>query len=95
MAKEVKVNKAGVAVVGSLGLAVILFLLYQTRGGGYVEKTVKISELISASISLVELAGQKVVKVRKLKDEEIGKLAKGLTKEGKSEFVTLGDKVCY
>lgn len=95
MAKEVKVNKAGIAVVGSLGLAVTLFLLYQTRGGGYVEKTVRISELISASISLVEHAGQKVVEVRKLDDEVIGKLTKGLTKEGKNEYVTLGDKVCY
>ena len=94
MAKEVKINKTGVAVIGSLGLVVTLFLLYQARGGAYVEKTVKISELISASISLVEHAGRKVVEVRNLNDEDIGKLSKGLTKEGKNEYVTLGDKVC-
>lgn len=94
MAKEVKINKTGVAIIGSLGLVVTFFLLYQARGGRYVEKTVKISELISASISLVEQAGKKVVEVRKLNDEDIGKLSKGLTKEGKNEYVTIGDKVC-
>lgn len=94
MAKEVKINKTGVAIIGSLGLVVTFFLLYQARGGRYVEETVKISELISASISLVEQAGEKVVEVRKLNDEDIGKLSKGLTKEGKNEYVTIGDKVC-
>ena len=94
MAKELKINKTGVAIIGSLGLVVTFFLLYQARGGGYVEKTVKISELISASISLVEHAGKKVVEVRNMNDEDIGKLSKGQTKEGKNEFVTLGDKVC-
>ena len=94
MAKEVKVNKTGVAIIGSLGLVVTFFLLYQARGGSYVEKTVRISELISASISLVEQAGKKVVEVREMNDKEIGKLSKGLTKEGKDEYVTLGDKVC-
>lgn len=93
MAKELKINKTGVAVIGSLGLVVTFFLLYQARGGEYVEKTVRISELISASISLVEHAGKKVVEVRKLNDEDIGKLSKGLTKEGKNEYVTIGDKV--
>ena len=28
-----------------------------------------------------------------MNDEDIGKLSKGLTKEGKNEYVTLGDKV--
>ena len=94
MAKEVKINKTGIAIVGSVGLVVTFFLLYQARGGRYVEEKVKISELISASISLVEYAGKKVVEVRNLNDEDIGKLSKGLTKEGKNEYVTLGDKVC-
>ena len=93
MAKEVKINRTGVAVIGALGVVVIVFLVYQTRGGGYVEKTVKISELISASISLVEKAGKVVVSVRKMDDKEIEVVAKGLTKEGKNEYVTLGDKV--
>lgn len=94
MAKELKINKPGVAIVGALGLVVVVFLIYQTRGGGYVDETVRISELISASISLVEQAGKKVVEVRKLGDKEIGALSKGLTQEGKNEYVTLGDKVC-
>lgn len=94
MAKEVKINRTGIAIIGALGLIVIIFLMYQTRGGGYVEKTVKISELISASISLVEEAGKTVVNVRKMDDKAIKTFSKGLTKEGKNEYVTLGDKVC-
>lgn len=94
MATDLKINRTGVAIVGALVLVVIIVLLYQTRGGGYVDETVRISELISASIALVEQAGKKVVEVRKLDDKEIGALSKGLTKEGKNEYVTLGDKVC-
>lgn len=94
MASDMKINRTGVAIVGAVGLVVIVFLLYQTRGGRYVDETVRISELISASIALVEQAGKKVVEVRKLNDHEIGLLSKGLTKEGKNEYVTLGDKVC-
>lgn len=94
MAKEVKINRTGIAIIGALGLVVTLFLLYQMRRGGYVENTIKISELISASVSLAEQAGKKVVEVRKMSDEEIGTLSKGQTKEGKNEYVTTGDKVC-
>lgn len=94
MAKELKINRTGIVVICALGLVVTFFLLYQARGGNYVEPTIRVSELISASIHLVEQAGKVVVTVRKSGDEDIKALLKGQTKEGKGEYVTLGDKVC-
>ena len=93
MAKELKINRTGIVVICALGVVVIFFLLYQARGG-YVEPTVRVSQLISASIQLVEDAGKIVVGIRKSSDAEIKPLLKGTTNEGKGEYVTLGDKVC-
>ena len=57
-----------------------------------MEETIKVSELLAVSIHLAEAGGAKIVDIRKMADSEIGQLAKGLTKEGKSEYVTLGDQ---
>ena len=57
-----------------------------------MEETIKVSELLAVSIHLAEAGGTKIVDIRKMADSEIGQLAKGLTKEGKSEYVTLGDQ---
>ncbi len=58
-------------------------------------ETVRISKVLSASIILAERGGRRIVEIRKMTDDEIGRLSKGRTNEGKDEFVTLGDKVCY
>ena len=93
MAKELKINRTGIVVICALGVVVIFFLLYQARGG-YIEPTVRVSQLISASIQLVEDAGKIVVGIRQTSDTDIKAQLKGKTKEGKGEYVTLGDKVC-
>lgn len=93
MAKEMRVNRTGLVVLCSIGLCIILFLMYTASGGSYSDKTIKLSRLISASIHLAEEGGKKVVEVRKMSNDEIGQLLKGHTKEGKGEYVTYGDKV--
>ena len=92
MAKEVRVNKLSLAVLIALGILVTVYVISSVRKRGPLE-VVRLSELISASIDLAGRAGDRVVEVRSMDDEEIGKLSKGLTKEGKKEYVTLGDKV--
>ena len=84
-------NRVGIAILGTIGISVLLFLLYCTRGH-YTEEKIRLSELISASIYLAEAGGKRVVEIRKLKDSDIGQLSKGNTKEGASEYVTIGDK---
>ena len=91
MAKDVRVNKTGIVVLGTIGISVLLFLLYYTRGR-YTDEKIRLSELISASIYLAEAGGRRIAEIRKMKDSEIGQLSKGNTKEGASEYVTLGDK---
>lgn len=94
MAKEVRVNRVALVVLVALGVAVSLFVIYKvTSSRQNSMEFVKISELISASIDLAERGGRRVVEVRKMGDKEIGQLSKGLTKEGKKEYVTVGDKV--
>lgn len=94
MAKEVRVNKLTMAVLMALGLAVSLYVITRVgRRGYYADEYIRLSELLSASIELAERGGERVVAVRKMKEEEVAPLAKGLTKEGKKEFVTVGDKV--
>lgn len=95
MPAELHVNRRMVAVLASLGAVLLLGLLYVARRPGYVEEEIKISELLSASIFLAESAGSKVREVRELKDSEIGQLSKGLTKEGKNEYVTVGDSASH
>lgn len=89
-----KVNKLTLAFLIALGVLVVLYVLssahkgLQENGNG-----VRLSELISASIDLAERAGSLVKEVRDMDDTQLGKLSKGITKEGKKEYVTLGDQV--
>lgn len=96
MAKELRVNKLTLAVLIALGVLVILYVVSSIRKRGSWEEnesTVRLSELISASIDLAERAGSRVKEVRAMDDTQVGKLSKGLTKEGQKEYVTLGDQV--
>ena len=94
MANELRINKVTLAVLVSLGLVVTVYVFLNTRKNYTSEsRGIPISQLIAASIDLVELGGKRVVEVRNMGDSEIGRLSKGLTKQGKSEYVTLGDKV--
>ena len=60
-----------------------------------MEEMITISELIAASIHLAEAGGRKIVEIRKMDDAQIGQLTKGHTKEGMSEYVTLGDQLSH
>lgn len=91
MANELRLNRTGVVILAALGSLILLWLVYYSRSG-YVEETIKISELLSASIYLAEKGGKEVVKIRYMDDSQIGQLSKGKTKEGANEFVTLGDQ---
>lgn len=91
MANDLKFNRNGGFILAGIATLVIVFLLYRISGGS--AETVRISELLSASITLAEKGGQRIVQIREMSDGEIGKLSKGRTKEGKDEYVTLGDKV--
>ncbi len=94
MATDLKLNRLTVAILITLGVVVILFILSNVRGGqSYTSENVKLSELISASTDLARRGGKRVVEIRNMNNAEIGKLSKGLTKEGKKEYVTVGDKV--
>lgn len=55
----------------------------------YERRKVKISELLHAGIVLLSAAGEAVVEHRDVSDQQ--KQVKGLTKEGKKEFVTMAD----
>lgn len=92
MAKDIKFNRTGVYALVAIGMLVMIFLLYRTTRSTKTE-SIKISELLSASIVLAERGGKRIVEIREMDDQEIGQLSKGLTKEGKNEYVTLGDKV--
>lgn len=91
MAKEVRFNKFSLIILITLGVVVSLFIISKMEN--YSEEHIKLSELISASIDLAQRGGKRVVEVRSMSDSEIGQLSKGRTKEGKKEYVTIGDKV--
>ena len=90
-------NRVGVVLLLALALLVFLFLLYTGRAGRseYVDETVKISELLAAAVQLAEVGGDKIVEIRKMDDKQIGQLSKGLTKEGRDEYVTMGDQMSH
>lgn len=93
---DVRMNRITLTVLLALGLVVTIYILSKVRSAGselYSEDVIRLSELISASIDLAERGGRRVVEVRNMDDSEIGQLSKGMTKEGKSEYVTIGDKV--
>ena len=91
MAKEMRFNRIGVVVLCTIGALVLIGLLYRSSGG-YDDETIKISELLSAAIYLAEAGGKRVVEVRAMDNDKIGQLTKGVTKEGKGEYVTYGDR---
>lgn len=96
MANEMRLNRLSLVVLITLGVVVVLYVVSSVRKRGSLESlenTVRLSELISASIDLAARAGERVVEVRAMDDTEIGKLSKGLTKQGKKEYVTFGDQV--
>lgn len=94
MAKEVRFNKFSLIILITLGVVVSLFIISKMgRQQNYSEEHIKLSELISASIDLAQRGGKRVVEVRSMSDSEIGQLSKGRTKEGKKEYVTIGDQV--
>ena len=99
MAKQTSLrfnNRVGLVVLLALAFLVLLFLLYNGRGGpDYVDETIKISELLAAAVQLAEAGGDKIVEIRKMDDKQIGQLTKGLTKEGRDEYVTLGDQMSH
>ena len=86
-----KLNKVTLALIAGCTFFFLVLILYETRGEGpYIRETIKISELLSSSIYLAEAAGKKVAAIRK--DPNLGKVAKGETKEGVPEYVTAGDQ---
>ena len=93
MAKDLRINRTCIVIVGSLGAVLLLWLLYYSRSG-YVEETIKLSELLSVSIYLAEEGGN-MSAVRSLADSEIRQISKGFTKEGASEYVTVGDQLSH
>ena len=97
MANEFRVNyRSGVVLLLAIVFLVLVFVLYVGRSGdAYVEETIKISELIAVSIQLAEAGGAKVVKIREMNDDQIGRFSKGLTMEGKKEYATIGDQMSH
>ncbi|XP_065174739.1 inositol monophosphatase 3-like [Sycon ciliatum] len=76
----------------ALILFVCLLMWYSARSSrGTVNNhpTVKVSKLLHSGIALLNAAGEAVVEHRHAKDQD--KQVKGMTKEGKKEFVTLAD----
>ena len=91
MMADIKINKP--VIIFAVIFIVILFF-YACSGRLSIwqnEETVKISELISASLYLARQAGGEIVKIRESSALEFHQKSKGKTKEGKDEFVTAGD----
>ena len=88
---DIKINKP--AIIFMLVFVIILFFyVCSSRLSIWTkEETVKISELLSASVDLARQAGQQVVKIRDSSGVDFDQMSKGKTKEGKDEFVTAGD----
>lgn len=94
MLNDRRVNKFTPIVLLVLGVMVTVYV-FLNMGEDYSElsQTIRISHLISASIELVRRGGRRVVEVRNMDASQINQLSKGLTDEGKDEYVTMGDKV--
>lgn len=82
----------------ALGLAIFIILILfcalmsSRKSYKYRKESIKISELLSASIHLAELSGRKIVEVRNGVDPDIKATVKSHTDEGAKEYVTLGDR---
>lgn len=88
---DIKVNKPAII----FAIIFVLILLFYVCSGRFSiwqkEETLKISELLSASVDLAKQAGLQVVKIRRSSMADFSQMTKGKTKEGKDEFVTAGD----
>ena len=94
MANEMRMNKLTLTVLAILGILVTLIILLNTRRGySGSDQLIHVSQLIAASIELAERGGRKVVEIRNADNSKINQLSKGKTKEGRDEYVTLGDQV--
>ena len=89
-----KVNRALLAVLAVLGALVFVSYLTRTPNPNLCqtkENTVRISELIAASIDLSERGGEEVRAVRR-GGSSIGQEVKGKTSVDTKDYVTQGDK---
>ena len=101
LGRTVKVKRPAVVFGLCVGALIVLFLVYQygassisgtfQRGG----ESIKISQLLSASIFLTEQAGKKVAEIRKGADSGLETEKKGETKEGVADYSTLGDQLSH
>jgi len=89
-----RMKKLTLTVLAILGIMITLVILLHTRkdySGN--DRLIHVSQLIAASIELAERGGRKVVEIRNADNSMINQLSKGKTKEGRDEYVTLGDQV--
>lgn len=86
-----KVNRALLAVLAVLAALVFVSYLTRTNLCQTKENTVRISELIAASIDLSERGGEEVRAVRR-GGSSIGQEVKGKTSVHTKDYVTQGDK---
>ncbi len=89
-----RLNKLTLTVLAVLGILVTIYIVLNTKkeySGD--DQLIHISQLIAASIDLAEKAGKRIVEIRGMDNSKINQLSKGKTKEGKDEYVTLGDQV--
>ena len=93
LGRAVQVRRPVILAVFFLGVPCILFVYYRGLSSPKItEDTIKISQLLSASIFLVEKAGEKVVAIRKGNDPALITKIKGKTDEGVPDYYTLGDQ---
>lgn len=84
-------NKVVVGMAILILVCLILYFIVKFNDPDYVEKTVRISELLSASIYLAEQAGKAVHEVRLGKNSNLSPKLKDGEGAGK-EYVTEGDR---
>lgn len=82
------------ALASIVFIFLILFcaLMSSRKSYKYRKESIKISELLSASIHLAEVAGKKIVEIRNNAYPDIKATVKSHTDEGAQEYVTLGDR---
>ena len=89
---RVRYNKAIAVLVLLVVVFVVIYILRKSDNSDNVEKTIKISQLISASIFLAEESGRRIVQIRHDPDIAARVKQKNL---GQKEYVTLGDHTSH
>ena len=89
---RVRYNKAIVVLVLLVVVFLIIYILRQSGDSDNVGKTIKISQLLSASIYLAEDSGRRIVQIRHDPDIAARVKQKNL---GQREYVTLGDHTSH